>query len=165
VATYRSVFDPSGLAAEVERLEAEHTAMMHRYADLPTPRAKEKAKAELAALEARIEELEGQQRNAADVIEGLYRQMVDLQGATRAAREAMRSEVGERALRQRAEALRAIIQRIECTFTATGQTKGGRSRKNTRLVKVTIYPVIGDARHFLVEDCNVLRATRATSHM
>src|SRR5262249_14231585 len=36
VATYRSVFNPSGLVADVGRLEAEHTALMHRYADLPT---------------------------------------------------------------------------------------------------------------------------------
>ena len=148
VATYRSVFDSSGLATEVERLEAEHTALMHRYADLPTPRAKEKAKAELAALEDRIAELESHQQNAADVIEGHYRQMTDLQEAIREARLAMKSDNDAQALRRRAEALRAIVQRIECTFTATGQTGGGWGKKNARLVKVTIYPVVGDPAEF-----------------
>jgi hypothetical protein len=46
------------------------------------------------------------------------------------------------------------------------QTRGGRGRKTTRLAEVTIYPVVGDARHFLVDARNnVLRPTRATSHM
>src|SRR5262249_11816265 len=114
VAYYRSVFDPSGPAAEVERLEAEHTAMMRRYADLPTPRAKEKAKAELAALEDRIAELESQQQNAADVIEQHYRQMTDLRDAIREARLAMRSDNDAQALRRRAEALRGLLVEIRC---------------------------------------------------
>jgi hypothetical protein len=76
----------------------------------------------------------------------------------------MWSAVGERALRQRAEALRTVIHRIECTFAATGQTRRGWNKTNTRLVKVTIYPIVGDARHFLAED-TVLRAMRATSPM
>jgi hypothetical protein len=165
VATYRSVFDPSGLAAEVAHLEAEHKAMMHRYADLPTPRVKEKAKGELAALEARIEELEGQQQNVADAIEQHYRQMTDLQEAVHAAREAMRSEVEERALRQRAEALRAVVQRIECTFTATGQTGGGWGKKNARLATVTIYPVGGDPVAFGAESKGTLMYSSAHSFM
>jgi hypothetical protein len=77
----------------------------------------------------------------------------------------MSSKAGERAMRQRAEALRAIVQRIECTFTATGQSGGGHGRKNARLSKVTIFPVVGDARHFLADSDSALRATRATSPM
>ena len=63
------------------------------------------------------------------------------------------------------EALRAIIQRIECTFEPTDQRGGGHGKKNTRFAKVTIYPIVGDAAHFRIEADNVLRATRATSHM
>jgi hypothetical protein len=106
VAYYRSVFDPSGLAVEVARLEAEHTAMMKAWADLPTLRAKEKAQAELGALEARIEELERQQQNVADVVERQWQEVCDLEKAVRDARRAMTAEAGEHALR-RAEALRS----------------------------------------------------------
>jgi hypothetical protein len=130
VAYYRSVFDPSGLAVEVERLEAEHTAMMRRYADLPTPRAREKAKADLAALEDRIAELEGQQQNVADVIERYYRQMTDLPESIAAARLAMKSENDAQALRRRAEALKGLLVEIWCEFVATGRKgRGHRARR------------------------------------
>ena len=44
VACYRDHFAPGAVEGEVARLDAEHTALMRRYADLPTPLAKEKAK-------------------------------------------------------------------------------------------------------------------------
>ena len=53
------------------------------------------------------------------------------------------AEAGERARRQRAEALRAVIQRIECSLTATGATGVGWGKKNARLVTVTFYPNSG----------------------
>lgn len=165
LASYRANFDGAALAAEVEKLEAKHTALMRQWADLPTPRAKEKAKAELAELEARIEELERQKQDSADAVEQHYREIIDLQCAIGEARRALRSESGERALRQRAEALRAVIHRMECTFVATGEDGSGRGRKSTRLAKVSIYPIAGNARHFLTDSANLLRPTRATSHM
>jgi hypothetical protein len=165
LAAYRSLFDPAAVVEEVERLEAEHDALMGQWSDLPTPRAKQKAKERFAELEARIEQLRQQQQDIADVVEQHYRQLADLQAAIAAAKLAMRREVGERALRQRAEAIRAVIQRIECTFSVTGQTGGGHGRKNTRLAKVTIYPLVGDPGHFFIDSDNVLRATRATSPM
>jgi DNA invertase Pin-like site-specific DNA recombinase len=151
VSVYRSVFDPSRLTAEIEQLEEKHTVLMRRWADLPTPRAKEKAKKELAALEARIAELEQQRQNVAEIVEQHYRQMNDLQTAIGEAKRLMRSEAGERALRHRAEAVRAVIQRIECNFTATGETGGGWGKKNARLTSVTIYPVVGDSAAFPVD--------------
>src|SRR5262249_54002791 len=51
--------------------------------------------------------------------------MNDLQRANADAKLALRREASDRDLRQRAEALRAVVQRIECTFTATGQTVAG----------------------------------------
>lgn len=151
LAAYRASFDPSQLTAEVERLEAEHDALMAQWGDLPTPRAKEKAKERFAELEARITELRRQQEDAAEVVEQHYSQMNDLQAAIADAKLAMESDAGERALRQRAEAIRAIVQRIECTFTATGQAGGGWGKKNARLATVTIYPVAGDSAQFPVE--------------
>jgi hypothetical protein len=148
LAVYRANFDPAKLRAEVERLEAEHTALYRRYADLPTPRAKEKAKAELAALEARIAELEQQQEDVGEAVAAALVELRELAQAIHAAQKAMASEAGERAFRQRAEALRAVIRRIDCTFTATGKTGGGPGRSNARLVKVTVEPVVGDAVEF-----------------
>jgi hypothetical protein len=133
------------------------------YADLPTPLAKDKAKKELAALEDRIGELKRQQHNVADVIEQHYRQMTDLQEAIHATREAMKSDNDAQALRRRAEALRAIVQRIECTFTATGQTGGGWGKKNARLATVTIYPVVGDSAAFSVGSKGTLMYSSAHS--
>jgi hypothetical protein len=149
LACCRAHFDPAGLESEIEQLEQEHTALMHRWADLPTPRAKEQARSELAKLEARMAELEGQQQDSAGVVEQHYREMKDLQQAITDAKLAMQSGAGERALRQR-----AVIQRIECTFTATGNRGGGPGKANTKLVAVTIYPVDGsevtyDARDVL----------------
>src|SRR5262249_41960972 len=136
------------LDAEIAKLDAEHTALMRGWADLTNPRAKAKADAELARLDDRIKELEQQQQDAAEVVVSQFREMHNLQRAIDTVKAAMRSETGERALRQRAQAVRSVIQRIECTFTATGETGGGWGKKNARLVKVTIYPVVGDPVSF-----------------
>jgi hypothetical protein len=77
----------------------------------------------------------------------------------------MRNEAGERALRQRAEKLRAVIQRIECTFTAAGAAGGGWGKRNARLATVKVYPVGGDHLEFSSDRESSLQATRATSPM
>lgn len=165
VECYRKNFDPSGLNAEIAKLEAEHDALMDRWADLPTPRAKEKARERFAELEARIAELRRQGEDAAEVVYTNYREMHDLQTAIADARLALRSEEGERALRRRAEALRGVIQRIECTFTATGAKGGGWGKRNSKLVRVTIYPVCGDSVAFSVESKGTLMYSSAHSRI
>jgi hypothetical protein len=77
----------------------------------------------------------------------------------------MKSKDGERALRQGAEAIRAVVQRIECTFTATGQKGGGWGRKNSRLVKVTFYPISGDPAEFSVDSKGTLKYSSDHSRM
>jgi hypothetical protein len=161
LASYRAHFDPAAVAAEIEKLDAEHTTLTHRYADLPTPRAKEKAKAELTALEGRIEELESQQADAADTVEGHWRQMLDLQHAIAEAKQAMAAEAGERHLRMRAKALSAVIRRIDCTFTATGKTGGGPGNSNAKLMGVTITPSDGEAITYRAG--NALQADKVNS--
>jgi DNA invertase Pin-like site-specific DNA recombinase len=156
LACYRKVFDPSDLTTEIERLEAEHDALMERYADLPTPRAKEKAKQRFTALETRIDELKQQAEDGAGGVTALWQQVQDLQRAITDARLAMKSESGAQTLRRKAEALRGIIQRVECTFVATGQTGGGVGKANARLVAVTIHPVVGES---VTLDANVLQPT------
>jgi DNA invertase Pin-like site-specific DNA recombinase len=165
LAAYRSLFDPEAVAQKVARLEAEHDALMARWADLPTPRAKEKARQRFAELEARIERLRQQQRNVADVVEQHYGRLNDLQAALAEARLAMRSEQGERALRQRSEAIRSVIQRIECTFKATGQTGAGWGKRNSQLVSVTFYPVVGDPVPLSAESKGTLMYSSAHSFM
>lgn len=170
ITCYRSHFDSSKLEDDIERLEAEHSALMQQWSDLPTPLAKEKAKEQFAELEARIGKLRRRQVDLGKVVSNHYQEMIHLQDAIATAERSMKSVNDERALRQRAEALRTIIQRIECTFTATGEKGGGWGKKNARLTKVTIYPVVGDSAEFSVdpkgtlmyssaqtlEDCNAL---------
>jgi len=74
--------------------------------------------------------------------------MHDLQSAIAEAQLALAKETGERALRERAEALRAVIQRIECTFKATGQRGGGWGKRGSELATVTIYPVVGESGEY-----------------
>src|SRR5262249_30997752 len=75
---YRANFDPSVVAAEIERLEGEHDALMRQWADLPTAYAREKARARFGELEARIEGLRRQQEDAAEVVTARYREVNDL---------------------------------------------------------------------------------------
>jgi hypothetical protein len=104
--------------------------------------AKDDATEELVQLEARINELKNQQVNRSEVVESHYREILQLQLAIADARIAMRKGAGgERALRQRAEALSSVIHRIELSFTA--QKKEWR-KKAYRLVRVTIYPLVGE---------------------
>lgn len=144
VRCYKTNFDPTEVTAEVERLDAEHSALTEKWADLPTPLAKAKARERLATLEARIEELRKQEEDASEVVAAHYTEMHDLQTAIAKAKIAMRSETGASALRQRAEALRGIISRIECEFAVVVPVKrAGKRTKRYQLVSVTIYPITG----------------------
>jgi hypothetical protein len=149
---YRSHFDPDSQGKEIERLEEEHTELMGKWADLPTDRAKEKARERFKQLEAKIDELRRRQRDVSEIVEKHYTQLNDLYVAVEEAKRAMEAEASERSYRQKAEALRAVIQRVECTFEATGKNGSGWGNKNSDLVKVTVYPVVGDAGEFSAPD-------------
>jgi DNA invertase Pin-like site-specific DNA recombinase len=147
IAHYRSCFDPSKMTAELERLEAEHTAMMKAWADLPTPRAKEKAKAELTALEARIADIERRREDISETVAAQWRQVLDLARSIREARRAMENEAGELALRRRAEALRGLLVIINCEFVVTGKkSSGGPGQAGSRLVAVEFLPIAGEVK-------------------
>jgi DNA invertase Pin-like site-specific DNA recombinase len=152
---YRQHFDPDILTADIERLEGEHSALMERWSDLPTPRAREKAKEKFADMEARIDSLKQQQQDAASIVEQHYRHMTDLRKAIQDAQDAMHAESGPQALRHKAEALRGILAHIECEFVATGKYTsdkhaGGPGLTGSRLVAITFLPVIGDAQRYVV---------------
>ena len=93
-------------------------------------------------------ELEEQGKDASELVLSQYRTLQDLFTAVRGAKEALRADNGKVDLRRKAEAIRAVIQRIECTFTATGEKGGGWGKKNTRLTSVTIYPISGNPIEF-----------------
>jgi DNA invertase Pin-like site-specific DNA recombinase len=141
---YEANFNPARFTAKIDQLQAEHDELMTQWSDLPTKLAKEKAQAKFASLESQIEELRKQQENAADLVMSHYRQMNDLQLAIVEAQRALQGEATAQALRRRAEAIRAIVHRIEVAFRVTGLTGGGRGRKSSVLATVTIYPVVGD---------------------
>jgi len=158
VGSYRRNFDPVRLPAEIDQLQAEHSELIDLYTQLPTPLAKQKAKERFEKLEERIKELQTQQQDMSDIVADQYEEMLALQRSIAEAKIALRSESGERAFRQRAEAIRAVIQRIECTFVATGHKGGGPVKRNSKLVNVKIYPVAGDPASF-----NVLIASKEHS--
>ncbi len=144
--SYRANFDPEALTADIERLDAEHTALTQQCLKLTSPLAIDKANKQLGELEARLAELKGQQQDAAAVVEKSYHQLLDLQAAIASAKMDMTSQRGERSWRLKAESLRAIIQRIECSFSADGIVHGPHGgRRTSRLAAVTIYPLLGEA--------------------
>jgi hypothetical protein len=107
---YRAVFNPKATEAELAELDAEHGRQMEKWDRAPTPLYKEKAKARLDALEGRIQELKRQQEDAAQAVSDACRELYELQTAICDAREALRSEGGEHALRRRAEAVRRALR-------------------------------------------------------
>jgi DNA invertase Pin-like site-specific DNA recombinase len=151
--SYRFNFDPSVIDGEIEALEAEHSKLMERWADLPThlARARQKAEGQMATLEARMEELRQQQQDASEVVSKHWRELLDLQRAVRDAKASMLSGAGERALKQKAQAMRAVIQRIECTFRPTAAAGQGWGKKGSELVRVCVYPVVGEAATYAAE--------------
>jgi DNA invertase Pin-like site-specific DNA recombinase len=161
--SYRTNFDPAALDGEIERLEAEHSTMMEKWADLPAhlTRARQKAEERMASLESRIEALRQQQQDAAEVVGKHWREILDLQKAVREARASLHTEAGERALKRKAAALRAVIHRIDCTFRPTAQAGQGWGKRATDLVRVTVCPVVGDAAVYEAEGS--LRPSRDSS--
>jgi hypothetical protein len=102
-------------------------------------------------LEKEIAELRHHQDNLARTVESQWAAVYNLQTAIVEARMALQADNDEAALRRRAEALRAVIDRIECTFIATGKRGGGTGKKNAILASVTIYPLEGDSVQYAVE--------------
>jgi DNA invertase Pin-like site-specific DNA recombinase len=160
---YRRCFSPDRVDERLAELESAHDALVQQCLNLTTERAIAKANKQLAELETQIQSLEQQRHNVADSVEQQWREVLDLSRAIKDAQKAMQHDTGERALRLRAEALRAVIQRIECTFVATGETGGGWGKKNARLATVTIYPVVGDPAKFSGDSKGTLMYSSAHS--
>jgi DNA invertase Pin-like site-specific DNA recombinase len=150
VACYRARCDREALDREVRRLDEEHSRLMRQYAGLTAPRARHKADTELKALEEQIRQREQQRDFAAESVLDQWRQLVELNQAVAAAREALDSPTGERALRRKAEALRRVVDRIDLTFTVTGRRGSGPGRNHARLAKLTFVPPTGASRTYVI---------------
>jgi DNA invertase Pin-like site-specific DNA recombinase len=156
VAAYRARFDPALVAAEIAALEAEYDRRLDAWADLPAS-AKPRARERLDALTDRIDARRAEQQDAAKAVEASWREMVDLQKAVAEAKKSLTSTHGASMLRRRAEALRKVIHRIECTFEVTG---GGGGR-GSMLATVTIYPVAGDSVNYAADATAALQQSSA----
>lgn len=159
---YRRCFTAERFAKQLAEVEAEHDTLTAKCMNLTTERSIAKANDQLAALELKIERFEQQQKNVGDIAEQQWREVLDLSDAIKQAERSMSSD---RDFRRRSEDLRAIIQRIECKFTATGKTGSGWGNKNSELATVTIYPVSGDSVEFSAESKGTLMYSSAHSRM
>jgi DNA invertase Pin-like site-specific DNA recombinase len=147
--SYERHHDPQALAEALDGLEREHTRLMKAYGDLPTPRAKEKAKAELETLELRISDLEAHRDNLAAAVRRRYEELLHLQRAVAAAQEALRDKPASQ--RRRAEAVRALLEKIEVTFVPTGyRGPPAPGKPKSRLVEVRFLPHGGDPKDYRV---------------
>jgi hypothetical protein len=142
LSTYRTHHDGEGLAAEIARLDAKHTSLTAGWADLPTPRAKAKARVELEAIEARMAELEQQRTETAASVEAHYHDMLDLERRISQAAAELARPGGERDHRLLAQKLRGAIRSISCTFEAKDATR--RGQPTAQLVEVEIDPFEGE---------------------
>jgi hypothetical protein len=148
---YRRTFNPARVAADLAKLDAEHNRLMEKCERMPTKLAVAKVKAELEQVEAKMDSLRRQQTDASAVVEAQLRELSAMQDAIGKARQTLQADNAERAVRQKAEAVRRVIARIDCTFTATGveanksgRRGGGWGKRSSELVRVTIYPLIGE---------------------
>ena len=159
---YRRCFSAERYSDELAKLNAKHDSLTEKCLHLETKLAIAKVNQQLAELELKIEATTEKQQNLADVIEQQWREVLDLSDAIDKAKGAMKNDAN---LRVRAEALRSVIQRIECTFTATGERGGGWGRKNALLASVTIYPITGESAEFSADSKGTLMYDSAHSCM
>lgn len=127
------------LKKRLATLDAEHTARTQAYAGLAGERAKLKANAEILELERQMDEIEGRLKNAADETADARREIVELGEQIEAAEAAIDGSDDRRT----AEAVRQVIERIECTFEPTG-----KKCPTSQLVEVVIFPKSGGSQRY-----------------
>jgi hypothetical protein len=145
IEVYRRSFDPQKIDQQLADLEAQHDTLTEQALNVRTERAVAKVNQRLADLEDQIKRLEAQRQNLADIALAQWREVEDLSRAVGEAEEAMKSEAGAKALRQKAEALRGILCRIDCEFTLTGKHSSGPGQASSKLVALTFVPIAGDS--------------------
>jgi hypothetical protein len=165
IETFRQCFDETGHQERLAELETEHDRLMNAWTDLPTKRAKEKARKQLEELEAEMERIEEQQINLADTTVAQWEHFRELSEGIQTARKTFQEDSTESQQRRLGEALRSVIDRIELAFVSTGQNGSGWGKANSRLASITIYPLSGETWFSPVDSKGTLQYDKAHSFM
>ncbi len=135
---YRKMFvrAETGLREELERLDAEHTRMTQSYQGIAGERARAKVNAQIADLEAKMDDLDQRLGNAADRSDELREELVRLGGDLSAAQSSIEGDDQRRC----AAAVGRVIDHVLCRFEPTG-----RKCPTSSLIEVVVVPKSGDA--------------------
>jgi len=120
------------LREKYDAMDFEIAKLTESWLDLPTPRAKKHAKERLEALEAEFETLRARLQNAADEYVKAAHDVNSMASAFESASQALNSNSPDR---QKGEAVRQVVGRINATF------KDG-------MVELEIIPVDGETRRY-----------------
>ncbi len=120
------------METELATLEEKHGRMTAQYFDLP-PLAQELARGKISTLEGEIAKLSARLEPLAHQLEACWADLHSLKERIGSAKVVM--EKGS--LRQITEALRSVIDKIVCYFSAKGKA-------HSSLEKVSIIPLVGD---------------------
>jgi len=134
IEVYREVFNLQefSLREKYDAMDFEIAKLTESWLDLPTPRAKKHAKERLEALEAEFETLRARLQNAADEYVKAAHDVNSMASAFESASQALNSNSPDR---QKGEAVRQVVGRINATF------KDG-------MVELEIIPVDGETRRY-----------------
>jgi hypothetical protein len=141
------------IQAEHDQLETEHTRLTLAWSDLPSQRAKEKARTRLAELESELEALEKKLVNYSD---GWAESLSSLHRVQRDWRQMAEDVTSNKSGRIKTEAVSRIIAEIRCKFEKTGL-----HRPANRLVEVQFVPKIGQSVTINTEESAHLHHCRA----
>ena len=117
---YRRLFehDKEVLKSRLSELENEHTILTMSWQDLPTPKAKDKAKSRLVEFEEQIASIEDRLHNSAEDWE---RAVADVRRLHESWEQAAKALDDEKSARRKSELLRRVVDRIIVTFEPTGK--------------------------------------------
>lgn len=132
------------LENEATTLEDKHRRMTAQYFDLP-PLAQELSREKISSLEQEIARIRDRLQPLHQHIEACWADLHSLKERIEHAKVVM--EKGS--LRQITEALRSVIDKIECSFSAKGKA-------HSSLEKVTIIPLVGDPVMMNVNEMKLL---------
>ncbi len=134
---YRNLFarQEAGVREELERLDLEHTRLTQAYQGIVGERARAKVNAQIADLEAKMDDLEARLGNAADRAEELRADLVRIGDDLSAAESAIEGDDQRRC----AAAVGRVVDHVFCRFEPTG-----RKCPTASLVEVVVVPRSGD---------------------
>ena len=120
----------------LEEIEGEHRRLVKECRNLPEgSRALRQMQDEILAVEANMEQAEGDLINVANAVRESQAEVARVRGSIDDARKAITADIG---LRVKAESLRGVIHQINVRFEPTG-----RKYPKSRAVEIEIVPKVG----------------------